>query len=262
MRGKQAVKEMSVRIAAESRTVALLPAQRGRTQGQKERKKARRKESELRGVFRQEVVFSGKRISCEGVERHLISCYGSVVSGGLLFNFTPGGDGGIDINLLSPEAAEKVIQGGVTGSRRAKELGVGFWSPDMQEIRVNNGRISGKAAVESGQLEVARTFIDYDSMREDMKKRGENMGKGNKGKVSITNGIITKMIARGEEIPEGWRIGDAGNKRQGALKSAFTVWEDPDHPELGRHNAGNLVKRQKSLNLSHSKENRRKVNGN
>lgn len=55
---------------------------------------ARRKESESRGDFRQEVVFSGQRVSCETVERHLISSYGSVVSGGTLFNFTEGGDGG------------------------------------------------------------------------------------------------------------------------------------------------------------------------
>jgi hypothetical protein len=36
-------------------------------------------------------------------------------------------------------------------------------------------------------------------------------------------------------------------------------FEDPDHPELGTHNAGNLVRIQKSKGLPHGKENRRRV---
>jgi hypothetical protein len=37
------------------------------------------------------------------------------------------------------------------------------------------------------------------------------------------------------------------------------VYEDPEHPELGRHNAGNLVKAQKKAGLPHGKEYRREV---
>jgi len=37
------------------------------------------------------------------------------------------------------------------------------------------------------------------------------------------------------------------------------LYEDPDHPEIGLHNAGNLVKNQKRLGLPHEKANRRKV---
>ncbi len=36
-------------------------------------------------------------------------------------------------------------------------------------------------------------------------------------------------------------------------------WTDPDHPELGQHNSGNLVKKQKALGYPHGKENRVKV---
>jgi hypothetical protein len=43
--------------------------------------------------------------------------------------------------------------------------------------------------------------------------------------------------------------------------SASTLWVDPEHPELGAHNAGNLVQKQKSLGLPHGKENRVKANG-
>lgn len=222
----------------------------------------RRQQAEERGSFRQEVILAGSRPACCSTEELLISTYGSVVNGGLLFNFTPGGDGGIDKSLLPPESMDRIISGGIKGSKKAKEMGVGFWSPEMTEIRKQNGVLSGNLAVESGQLEKARSCIDYDSMRPEMEERGRLMGEANKGKIAITDGITTKMIPEGQEIPEGWNKGDSGYKRKGAVKASFLVWEDPDHPEIGQHNAGNLVKRQKSLGLPHSKENRRQVNGN
>ena len=39
-----------------------------------------------------------------------------------------------------------------------------------------------------------------------------------------------------------------------------TFWGDPDHPELGAHRAGHLVRKQKKLGYPHSKENRIRVN--
>jgi len=38
-----------------------------------------------------------------------------------------------------------------------------------------------------------------------------------------------------------------------------TFWEDPDHPELGQHRAGHLVRKQKKLGYPHNKENRIQV---
>lgn len=38
-----------------------------------------------------------------------------------------------------------------------------------------------------------------------------------------------------------------------------TIYEDPNHPELGRHNLGNLVKAQKKAGLPCGKDNRREV---
>jgi hypothetical protein len=136
--------------------------------------------------------------------------------------------------------------------------------PRSEEYRrAISKRLKGKppSGKKLQQLAQARSQIDYDSMRSDMVKRGRLLGERNKGRTSITNGTITKMIPSGEEVPEGWFEGDAGGKRKGALKASFTLWEDPGHPEIGKHNAGNLVRRQKSLGLPHSKENRRKVNG-
>jgi hypothetical protein len=38
-----------------------------------------------------------------------------------------------------------------------------------------------------------------------------------------------------------------------------TLWVDPDHPELGQHRAGHLVRKQKKMGYPHSKENRTQV---
>ena len=220
----------------------------------------RRKQAENEGKFRQEVILIGSRKSCSETEKLLIRTYGTVVNGGLLFNFTEGGDGGVDKDLLPLGSLQRIVDGGIRGAAKARELGVGFWGLNMPLIRVENGKKSGKLAVDTGQLEKARSLIDYSSMVEGMKNRGTLLGLSNKSKVSITDGISTKMISQTEPLPEGWRFGDAGGKSKGATKSALTLWEDPNHPELGVHNAGNLVKRQKSLGFPHSKENRRKAN--
>jgi len=159
----------------------------------------------------------------------------------------------------NPETSKEVMA--------AEWPGPGFMEglkPRSEEYRrAISKRLKGKppSGKKLQQLAQARSQIDYDSMRSDMVKRGRLLGERNKGRTSITNGTITKMIPSGEEVPEGWFEGDAGGKRKGALKASFTLWEDPGHPEIGKHNAGNLVRRQKSLGLPHSKENRRKVNG-
>ena len=219
----------------------------------------RRKDSEKRKSFRQEVVFIGLRSSCIEIEKFLISHYGTVLNGGTLFNFTEGGDGGCNSDFLHPESRAKLS---TNGWKTCKEKGLGFWSPKMEEIRRQNGIISGKKAVSSGQLAEAREKIDFSAMEEDMEYRGRQMGLRNKGKVSITNGEITKQVSPSDPIPQGWRRGDAGGKSKASVKTALTLWKDPDHPEIGHHNAGNLVRRQKSLGLPTGKEHRRKVNGN
>ena len=44
----------------------------------------------------------------------------------------------------------------------------------------------------------------------------------------------------------------------GGRVSGNQKWFDPDHPELGMHNAGNLVLKQKAAGLPHGKENRKR----
>jgi len=54
------------------------------------------------------------------------------------------------------------------------------------------------------------------------------------------------------------KMGKRGGKKGGA-KSSSLKWIDPDHPELGVQNAGNLVKMQKSRGYPHEKENRVRI---
>jgi hypothetical protein len=51
----------------------------------------------------------------------------------------------------------------------------------------------------------------------------------------------------------------AARSREQGIKVCNSKWMDPDHPELGTHNPGNLAKLQRRLGLPHGKENRIKV---
>ena len=79
----------------------------------------RRKDSEQRGDFHQEVVFTGQRSSCELIETHLISCWGSVINKGFLFNFTPGGDGMKNTYNIPPESLRSMGEGRAKGGTSA-----------------------------------------------------------------------------------------------------------------------------------------------
>jgi hypothetical protein len=72
-------------------------------------------------MFRVDTVFTGSRNSCENIERHLIACYGSVTSGGFLFNFTPGGEGGCDPSLLSEESLTRLLEGTRRGGKTTQQ---------------------------------------------------------------------------------------------------------------------------------------------
>lgn len=68
----------------------------------------------------------------------------------------------------------------------------------------------------------------------------------------------SQSVSRSHEVQKQKGVGvyDGGKM---SSKGGKTLFEDPDHPELGAHNAGNLVHIQKSRDLPHNKENRRRV---
>lgn len=103
---------------------------------------ARRRESELRGDFRQEVVFTGQRSSCETIETHLIFCWGSVVNNGILFNFTPGGDGMKDTYNIPPESLLFIKEGRIRGGKTSM----------LKNHSVKNDQGKSEFAVRAGNL--------------------------------------------------------------------------------------------------------------
>ncbi len=80
---------------------------------------------------------------------------------------------------------------------------------------------------------------------EQRREAGVKGGKANKG--------VPKNFSDGERR----KRAEAARQRNKVMNSR--VYEDPEHPELGRHNAGNLVKAQKKAGLPHGKEYRREV---
>jgi hypothetical protein len=72
-----------------------------------------------------------------------------------------------------------------------------------------------------------------------------------KKEAEIKGGISTYLQGVGCHDPQ--------YKGVGAIKTNSTLWEDPDHPELGQLPPGPLSMRQKARGLPHGKENRRKV---
>ena len=133
------------------------------------------------------------------------------------------------------------------GRQTARERGVGFHSyefqhsPEMEEMRMRNGQKAGAKAVESGQLAAAREKVDPVKRRILARERALKLEAEGRGLGSIP-----------------YEIRAARSREQG-VKVCNSKWMDPDHPELGTHNPGNLAKLQRRLGLPHGKENRIKV---
>jgi len=108
---------------------------------------------------------------------------------------------------------------------RDQKLGVFGMSPEERQLaNIKGGQVGGKRAYELGVGLAAMT----------KKQRQEASRKGAKN--------------RSHE-----------DSVKGGKASAATLWVDPEHPELGAHNAGNLVQKQRALGLPHGKENRVKA---
>jgi hypothetical protein len=191
---------------------------------------SRRKRAETSGTFKQEVVLSGSRKNCSEVEKLLIYTYGSVSKGGLLFNFTEGGDGGDTFSAQTPERKEEIVRkikenqdpevrkkcgqlGGAVSAKVNKERGNGPWDPDWVKkgttASVKNRfenpdewrEISIKGAQSSWIGELG------DRHREINAASCSKVGKKNKGKRWVNNGIEEKTISGKQTTPEGFSEG-------------------------------------------------------
>ena len=87
----------------------------------------------------------------------------------------------------------------------------------------------------------------YNKMREGIKDPSAG---GRRTKAERT-GIFAPGVTTFETCSKGGKIGSKNTNSQ--------LWEDPLHPELGAHHFARLQAIQRSNNLPHSKENRRKI---
>jgi hypothetical protein len=69
-----------------------------------------------------------------------------------------------------------------------------------------------------------------------------------------TNSILDENGNSVAAVKGGLKGGPVGGRR-----TSSQIWKDPNHPELGLQNAGNLVKMQKRRGFPHKKENRERV---
>ena len=133
------------------------------------------------------------------------------------------------------------------GRQTARERGSGFFDAEfqqsemMKDIRKKNGKKSGDLAASSGQLAAARAKIDPEKRRETCRQTALKIAAEGRGLGAIP-----------------YEVRAARSSINGKAVCA-SKWIDPDHPELGEHNPGNLAKLQKRLGLPHGKENRIKV---
>ena len=133
------------------------------------------------------------------------------------------------------------------GRQTAKENKLGFFSEavqqsdEMKENRKRNGKKSGDLAASNGQLAEARSKIDPEKRRKAVQETAKKLKAEGRGLSSIP-----------------YEIRAARSSKNGK-KVCASKWIDPDHPELGVHNPGNLVKLQRRLGLPSEKKNRTQV---
>jgi hypothetical protein len=112
--------------------------------------------------------------------------------------------------------------------------------------QVYAGKKAGQVALEEGRLDWMRERRDPDKMKE----QGRKLGKNQPLEVKRSNGLKTGASNLRRTLER-----NPNHQREIALQK----WMDPDHPELGYHNSGVLVRKQKALGYPHGKENRVRV---
>jgi len=101
---------------------------------------------------------------------------------------------------------------------------------ERPEVFVAAGRKGGAITRDNGNLDRARAMRDQEKLKDRARK--------------MSSKAFSVLL---EKNPDHQRI------------ISLQKWADPHHPELGQHNSGNLVKKQKALGYPHGKENRVKV---
>jgi len=142
----------------------------------------------------------------------------------------------LKVNVCDPENQEK-------GRRTARERRSGFFDADfqrsemMQEVRRQNGVKVSQTPEAMERLAKAREKVDPVKRRKLARERALKLESEGRGLGSIP---FEERSARTREVMS-------------------VMWMDPDHPELGRHNASTLTKKQKKMGYPYGKNHRVRV---
>jgi hypothetical protein len=123
----------------------------------------RRRKAEINQTFKIEYVFVGSRTSCSDIESFLISSYGSVTSGGILFNFTPGGDGGVSSSMLPEDSLKRMIRGCKRGGETTHLRHPGITKDRCRTLGEKHGKKNGKVGAAKTRKAVVcvETGVEY-----------------------------------------------------------------------------------------------------
>jgi len=141
------------------------------------------------------------------------------------------------------ELTQFAREGGKLGGQKCVEEKIGFLGASREQ-RLKWNRRASQRLLELG------LGIHAPGVREASGRRAveEKLGMFKNHQQSITRAHeVQRQNKTGIHNPETGR------------KGGLTLFEDPDHPELGQHNAGNLIRMQKAMGFPHDKENRRRV---
>jgi hypothetical protein len=164
-------------------------------------------------------------------------------------------DNKLGIHGLSEEERQAYgkMGGEAGGWKKSQERNIGIFGDrtEWRDIYVESGRKQLKTLIDKNPNHQRDVGILGGERARELRVGIHASGvaaKGGKagGKVAVESGQLTRA-----RTPE--------SVRKGGVAAGNTLYADPDHPELGHHNAGVLVRKQKKLGYPSEKANRVKV---
>jgi hypothetical protein len=159
------------------------------------------------------------------------------------------------IHGRTPEQKREEAQmgGNAGGWKKSQEREVGIFGDrsEWRDVYVENGRNTLAKVLERDpehQKKAGRRGAQVSMERGVGVNTPEARRKGGltSGRRCVENGHMDRM-----RTPE--------SIRKGGIAAGNSKWIDPDHPEIGVHNAGVLARKQRALGLPSSKENRVRI---
>jgi len=147
------------------------------------------------------------------------------------------------LRVCNKELKQRQRRGGLTQRRESK----GIFSSDVVMKRSHYGHLGGTFTRDNG-------LGIFGLTPEQEEKRRINLAAAQRAKAPEVKLRASKLGGQAATKEK-----DENGKSIHAKKMAVIRFEDPDHPELGKTNAGNLVRMQMRRGFPHGPENRRRV---